>query len=150
MSATITVRKRVTFPERATARFDFRGNVSYAVAQDFSLAVAPDTTEGAAPPFNTVPSMKFYRAATRPGDPAWTFSETGSAGYLLTGIDCTSTLGSAITTDRGTATVRIDTLLAGDKVDCTFTNEQRPQGGTLQIAKTTTGGVATVPFTIVP
>ena len=69
--------------------------------------------------------------------------ETGSAGYLLTGIDCTSKKGSAITTDRGTATVQITNLLAADQVECVFTDEQRPQGGTLQIAKTTTGAVGT-------
>ena len=149
-SATVIVKKRVTYPEKATATFNFRGNISYTAAQDFSLTVTPDTSSGAVAPFNKEPSITFYRAATRSGDPPWTFTETGSVGYLLTGINCTSRLGSTIATDRGTASVQITNLLAADQVECVFINEQRPQGGTLQIAKTTTGAVGTFPFTVEP
>ena len=46
--------------------------------------------------------------------------------------------------------MQITNLLAADQVECVFINEQRPQGGTLQIAKTTTGAVGTFPFTVEP
>jgi hypothetical protein len=136
-SGTIVVRKKVSSPANATATFGFQGNVSYTTTHDFSLVVNK----------SSVPAQTFYRAATRAGDPPWTFTETGSVGYVLTGIDCTAN-GSTVTTNRATATVRIDNLVAGDTVDCTFTNELKPQGGTLQISKVTLGGVATVPFEI--
>src|SRR4051794_22035991 len=86
-SATIIVKKRVSYPEKATATFSFRGNISYTAAQHFSLAAAPNNSSVAVAPFTKEPSMTFYRSASPSGDLPWTFTETGSAGYLLTGID---------------------------------------------------------------
>ncbi len=137
-SGTIIIRKRVSSPANATATFDFEGNVSYTANHTFSLVVAK----------GSVPSQTFYRAATQPGSAPWTFRELGTAGFVMTGIDCTTVKGSTVVTTSSTATVRIDNLIAGDTVDCTFTNELRPTAGTLLISKVSTGGVGKFGFTI--
>ena len=140
-SAIIIVRKRLADPADGTRTFTFEGNVSYTQTSTFTLSVVNGST----------PSQTFYRAATRPGDPPWTFTETDRAsGYVLTGITCTSALGSDVTTNRATATVTISALLEGDTVDCTFTDRYAPEAGTLQISKATIGAVGTFAFDIVP
>ena len=140
-AAKIIVRKRLADLADGTRTFTFEGNVSYTETSTFTLAVVNGST----------PSQTFYRAATRPGDPPWTFTETDrAAGYVLTGITCTSVLGSEVTTSRADANVTIGELLEGDTVDCTFTDRYAPQAGTLQISKATLGAVGTFAFDIVP
>ena len=79
-SATVTIRKQVSSPPSATKSFEFEGNISYTQTHTFSLNVVKGNT----------PSATFYRAETRPGDPAWTFRENVPSGWLAPQIECTT------------------------------------------------------------
>ena len=56
---------------------------------------------------------------------------------------------STITTDLNAARVSI-ALVAGDRVECTFTNTLRPPAGQLFIRKITSGGVGVFDFDVFP
>ena len=139
-SATVTIRKRVSSPPNATKSFEFEGNISYTATHTFGLNVVKGNT----------PSATFYRAETRPGDPAWTFRENVPSGWLAPQIECTSQKGSTVVVSRATATVSILPLLAGDVVDCLFVNEQNVEDGTLVLSKRTIGRAGTFSMTIRP
>ncbi len=66
--------------------------------------------------------------------PAWPARATGA---------------STITTDLNAARVSI-ALVAGDEVECTFTNTLRPPAGQLFIRKITSGGVGVFDFDVFP
>ena len=137
-SASVTIRKQVSSPPKATKTFEFEGNISYTETRTFNLNVVNGNT----------PSTTFYRAETRPGDPAWTFRENVPSGWLKPQISCTSQKGSTVTVSRATASVSILPLVAGDAVDCLFVNEQNVEDGTLVLSKRTLGRGGTFPMTV--
>ena len=134
----MTIRKQVSSPPSASKSFEFEGNISYTETHTFSLNVVKGNT----------PSATFYRAETRPGDPAWTFRENVPSGWLAPQIECTSQKGSTVAVSRATATVSILPLVAGDVVDCLFVNEQNVEDGTLVLSKRTLGRAGTFPITV--
>jgi uncharacterized repeat protein (TIGR01451 family) len=137
-SGTIIVRKQVSDPPNADQTFVFEGNISYTTDKRFSLRVNN----------GNVPAATFYRAATGPGDDLWTVRELVPDGWDLTGLTCTSR-NSTVTTDLATAAVTIR-LVAGDTVNCLFTDALRPPPGQLFISKVTFGGVGRFPFRVEP
>jgi uncharacterized repeat protein (TIGR01451 family) len=135
-SGTIIVTKHVSSPPNADKTFTFQGNISYTTDERFQLSVVRGADA----------SMTFYRAATGPNDPPWTAAEVVPAGWSLTGLACSSSLGSVIT--RNPPEKVSITLLAGDTVRCTFTDAQSPLASQLLISKVSSGGVGTFPFTV--
>jgi LPXTG-motif cell wall-anchored protein len=119
--------------------FAFGGNVSYVPGG------GPSANDN---PFNVQAGSAgttFVRAANT-ADP-WTFFEETSAGFTLTGVNCTSNLESKVVIP---GTVNIDTpvqvtLVPGDVVTCTFSNTRKLAGLTVQ--KITTAGTGTFDFT---
>jgi choice-of-anchor A domain-containing protein/uncharacterized repeat protein (TIGR01451 family) len=140
-SGTIIVRKEVTSPAGATQTFPFKGNISFEPDQSFELAVK----NGAAA------SMTFSRAAVSPGGEPWRFAEVVPPGWQLTKIDCSSADGgSKVTTDLASASTAVE-LGPGDTVTCTYADAQKPPpDGTLELSKTSLGGVGTFGYTITP
>ncbi len=94
-SGTIIIKKQVASPPNADMTFPFAGNVSYNPGGQFSLKVTNGST----------PSITFYRAETRPGDPPWTATELVPDGWRLTGLTCTHPGASDADTDLASATV---------------------------------------------
>jgi hypothetical protein len=138
-SGTIIVRKQVTDPT-ATAQqaFSYEGNISYTSDHTFTLNAS----------YGKSAQTTFIRGATGSGDAPWSFSEEPLAGWKLTGLDCTSALGtSTTTTDRATgeASVRLG---PGDTVTCTYSNELVPPDGALVLAKETLGATGSFPFVV--
>jgi len=140
-SGTIVVRKEVSKPDGATQAFPFHGNISFEHDQSFSLNVANGSPA----------STSFYRSAFQPGGKPWSFAEDVPDGWKLQSIKCTSADGgSKVTTDLAAASTAVE-LGPGDTVTCTYTDaEKPPPPGTLQITKTSLGGVGTFGYTVTP
>jgi uncharacterized repeat protein (TIGR01451 family) len=135
---TIIVTKHVAAPPDADMTFPFQGNISYNADGRFQLTV----TDGADA------SMTFYRAATGATDPPWTVAELVPSGWSLTGLVCSSSLGSTTTRNPNKPEEVSIRLVGADTVRCTFTDAQSPLASQLLISKVTTGGVDTFPFTV--
>jgi len=138
-SGTIVVRKVVDDPE-VTSNQDFRftGNISYTTDHSFTLSARDGQPA----------SQTFFRAATGPTVPPWTFTEEVPPGWSLTGIECVSATGtSSAATDAATGTTAV-TLGAGDTVTCTYTNRHTPPQAGLLLVKRTLGGVGRFRFDI--
>ena len=143
-SGSIVIQKAVVgAPSNVDYDFGFSGNVSYNPNGAFTLN--PSTT----------PSMTFYRAA----GVAWTVTEDDDPNFPFTSVTCSTqaggtSTGTPIPTNELPAGamggVSID-LVAGDTITCTFTDTYTPPPpapGDLDIAKVSTGGVGTFPFTV--
>jgi hypothetical protein len=137
-AATIVVKKVVTGEPSNNQSFQFAGNVSYnpsdsGNANDNPFTVAAGST-----------GTSFVRAANT-ADP-WNFYEVPSDGFILTGVNCTKNSTSTVTVP-GTvnqANPVLVSLVPGDVVTCTFTNQRDVSG--LGIEKITTRGVGTFTF----
>jgi uncharacterized repeat protein (TIGR01451 family) len=135
-SGSIVIRKEVEGSEAAES-FGYTGNVSYVPGGTFELSAGDDDPD----------SIEFVRGETRAGDDPWTVIEDAHEGWSLTGLSCTSVLGSTTVTDQAARQVQI-TLLEGDTVTCTFTNRLTPPAGALVLRKVTLGGTGSFPFRI--
>ena len=136
-SGTITIRKQVEgVSGGATETFGFDGNLSFNPGGRFNIALKNQTSNQTAP---------FYRAAGE----TWTAREIVPPGWVLTGLSCTKTGASGISTDLAAGQVSI-ALVPADKVVCTFTNTLRPPEGFLYIRKITSGGVGIFDFDVFP
>ena len=136
-SGTIIVRKEVDAPAGQPAEsFRFVGNISFNADDSFALSAAPGKPSQAT----------FYRA----GGTTWNFTEQVPAGWQLTAITCTSSLGtSPVRTNVPTGRTEVD-LKAGDTVTCTYSDRLPPPIAGLLLRKITRGGVGTFDFTIDP
>jgi uncharacterized repeat protein (TIGR01451 family) len=135
-SGTIVIRKQVEGPD-APETFGFTGNVSYNPGGVFDLSASEGNPD----------SIEFVRAETRAGDAPWTVVEDAHEGWSLTGVTCTSQMGSTTVTDVAARSAQI-TLVAGDTVTCTYTNRLTPPAGALVLRKVTRGGTGNFPFQV--
>jgi uncharacterized repeat protein (TIGR01451 family) len=134
-SGTIEIRKEVAGSEESES-FHFSGNLSYNEGNVFDLSASEDNPG----------SMEFVRGETREGEPPWTVVEDLMEGWSLTALTCDSQ-SSPTTTNLQTRTAQIS-LVAGDRVTCTFTNRLTPPAGALVLRKVTRDGTGTFPFII--
>lgn len=139
-SGTIIVRKQVSAPAGMGETFPFEGNISF--NENGRFAVAAQTGRPG--------ELAFIRAETRPGEAPWDVRELVPPNWRLTGLGCSSSLGtSGHTADLAGARATV-TLAAGDTVTCTYTDTFVPPNGGLQIRKLTRGGTGTFGFTVKP
>jgi uncharacterized repeat protein (TIGR01451 family) len=138
-SGTIVVRKVVDDPD-VTSNQDFRftGNISYTVDHSFTLSARNGTPD----------ADTFFRAATGPTVPPWTFTEEVPPGWTLAGIDCASATGTSTAATNVATGATTVTLGAGDTMTCTYTNRATPPAAGLQLVKTTLGGVGRFRFAV--
>jgi len=122
----INIVKKITAPQPSDQTFNFNGSLSYAPAGALSLTV---------PAGSTTTSQSFVRGAVSPGGSPWTLAETVPSAYQLTGMDCTSSLGTSTWSTFGSdqnsllpggANGLAITLAAGDTVTCTYENSFIP------------------------
>jgi hypothetical protein len=138
-AATIIVKKVVTGEPDNSESFQFAGNVSYNPS---------DSGNPNDDPFNVVAGSTgttFIRAADT-ADP-WNFYEVPTDGFIQTGVNCVKNLTSVVNVP-GTvnkANPVTVTLVSGDVVTCTFTNQRDVAG--LGIQKITSRGIGTFNFT---
>ncbi len=136
-SGKIVIRKEVKGAGASAQEFHFGGNVSYNPGGAFELSAAPGTPG----------SETFFRGETRPEEAPWTVHEEVPEGWVLSEIHCDAPGGSAVTTDRASASVDID-LAAGDTVTCTYVDTLRPPAGALLLRKVTENGTGTFHFRV--
>lgn len=113
-SGVITVTKRLdnglTLPVPQTFTFD--GNLSFNPGGEFTVEVPAGTNSA---------GREFVRGA---GGTPWTVNEVVPDGFVFVDVTCTSTNASSTFDITGTS---VDiTLGAGDRVNCTFTNDLEP------------------------
>ena len=143
-AGTINIVKQTTVggtPTSVDYPFNFSGDLSYNPGGAFTL--------------NTVNAqssqMEFVRAAE---SSPWSVTEDADPNWVLTSATCTATGGSTstpIAPSAGSSGGVSITLVASDTITCTFVNNYvppSPPAGELDIAKVTTGGVGSFPFTV--
>lgn len=122
------------------APFDFTGNLSFNEGGRFTLT--PNGSGGVA-------RTEFIRSETRAGEDPWVVTESGTDGFVLTDLSCTSDNDlSDVVIAASTATI---TLAEGDTVVCRFVNDLAPPPtGQGRIIKFVVGPDTGIPASVLP